>query len=247
MPRFHKQYAEDKQVWKDSKWGLFRQRCLAQLTRMNLVPSPEPIPIFGTSLLEDKTVGSYMGKLRGFVNDFLLPNPQYDDSLVLFYPYTPKSSVTCSALAISHFTLSKFGTRGQPLKDFHDNPVLDNQGNPMLCLGGWKDPDNCFQLRSALRQVHVKAHDLVTDYTDLCEACFLLHEDDPTSGPCDSHPQFKRTRRLGNPSNTSLVADTHALIYQTYYHDKGGDQVWLFALVLARAKRAVGHGGVLLL
>ena len=75
MPRFPKQYSHDKQVWKDSNWELFQQRCSAQLTRMNLPSSQTRIPILGTSVLEDRSVGSYMGKLRGFVNDFLLPNP----------------------------------------------------------------------------------------------------------------------------------------------------------------------------
>jgi len=171
MPQFLKQHSHDKQVWKDSNWAVFRQRCLDQLTSMNLAPTTELISFLGTSVLEPKTVGSHMGKLRGFVNDFLLPNPQCDDSLVLFCPNTPKSSVSCSAVALSHCMLSRFGARNQPLKDFHNQPVLDNNGNPMLCLGGWKDPDNCFQLRSAIRQVHVKAHDLVTDCGKLGPLC----------------------------------------------------------------------------
>lgn len=98
---------------------LFKTRCEAQLEKMNVRATTEAIPILGTSVLCPKTVhGQYIPKLRAFVG-FLLDNPQFDDSLIIFYPYTPKGIVTCQDVAVSLFLLSKTGRKGSPLKDLH--------------------------------------------------------------------------------------------------------------------------------
>ena len=97
----------------------FQTRCEAQLKRMNIKATTEALPILGTSVLCLKTVhGQYIPKLRAFVG-FLLDNPQFDESLIIFYPYTPKGIVTCQDIAVSLFLLSKTGPRGSLLKDIH--------------------------------------------------------------------------------------------------------------------------------
>ena len=93
----------------------FNRCCLNALQKMNLQPTETGLPILGTSVLSEKTsVPTYLAKLHAFLQ-FLLVNPQYDDSLVLFYPYTPKGTVTCDEKAICHFLLSKFGEKGKLL------------------------------------------------------------------------------------------------------------------------------------
>ena len=51
----------------------------------------------------------YLAKLRAFVK-FLLANPPFDDSLVVFYPYTPRGDVVhvCHELAVCVFMQSKY-------------------------------------------------------------------------------------------------------------------------------------------
>ena len=115
MP-FRKKYNKS-QIVTDFWLDQFNSRCLAQLQKMNIEPTDTALPILGTTVLEEPTsVPTYMAKIRAFVR-FLLLNPDYDESLVVFYPYTPKGTVTCQEIAVCHFVLSKFREKGEPLKD----------------------------------------------------------------------------------------------------------------------------------
>jgi len=115
MPK--KIYSTPLSVVSMARQNHFDTRCKAQLQKSNLIATTDPFPIFGSAVLETpSSVPTYMAKLRAFVT-FMLDNPQYDDSLILFYPYTPKGTVTCDEKATSHFLLSMFGTKGDPLRD----------------------------------------------------------------------------------------------------------------------------------
>ena len=100
-----------------TKETLFTQRCKDQLQRMNIAEAEEEVPILGTTVLaEPSSVPTYMAKLRGFVA-FLLEVPLFDDSLIIFYPKTPRGIVTVEDKAVSLFLLSKYGKKGDQLKD----------------------------------------------------------------------------------------------------------------------------------
>ena len=96
----------------------FERRCQKALNDNRLKATPDPLPILGSAVLElESSVPTYMSKIRHFVK-FLLDVKLFDDSLLLFYPYTPKGSVTCQDKAVSYFLLSMFGKKGEPLLDF---------------------------------------------------------------------------------------------------------------------------------
>jgi len=89
----------------------------APLEKVSIVPMETAIPILGTSVLQKETsVPTYLARLRAFVS-FLLVHPDYDESLAVFYPFTPKGTVTCQETAVSHFLLSKFAAKGTLLED----------------------------------------------------------------------------------------------------------------------------------
>jgi hypothetical protein len=112
-------YSDDWTLPVREKEQIFNTRCAAELRKRNITATTEKLPILGTRVLGDSTKqGQYIPKLRSLVA-FLLDNPQYDDSLILFYPYTPKGIVTCQDLPVSLFLLSKTGVAGSPLKDIH--------------------------------------------------------------------------------------------------------------------------------
>jgi len=110
----------------------FNRRCQSALLKNKIQAATQPLSILGSAVLEKKTsVPTYMAKIRNFVK-FLLDFPVFDDSLLLFYPYTPKGSVTCEDKAVSYFLLSMHGKQGAPLLDLdvrfmicivHSSPV----------------------------------------------------------------------------------------------------------------------------
>jgi len=59
---------------------------------------------------------TYLAKLRALVK-FFMNFDTYDESLVLFYPYTPKGVISCDDKAISHFLLYEMGAKGSDLVD----------------------------------------------------------------------------------------------------------------------------------
>lgn len=112
-----KKYRDKNSVVTIAHEPLFKLRCEAQLRLMEIEPTTDELPIFGTLNLHEKSIdGQYMPKLRVFVA-FLLDNKEFDDSLVLFYPFSPKGVVTCQDKPVSLCLLSKTGTKGTPLKD----------------------------------------------------------------------------------------------------------------------------------
>jgi len=113
MPNGRKKYNQSLVVT-DRMYDTFNARCVAALEKVSIVPMETAIPILGTSVLQKETsVPTYLARLRAFVS-FLLVHPDYDESLAVFYPFTPKGTVTCQETAVSHFLLSKFEAKARP-------------------------------------------------------------------------------------------------------------------------------------
>jgi len=97
--------------------AMFNHRCKEQLRKMGVTETAQPLPILGTSQLNTgNSVGTCMSKLRAFAK-FMLDFPEFDDSLILLCPKTPKGIVTCSEKAASCFILSACGKKNTPLLD----------------------------------------------------------------------------------------------------------------------------------
>ena len=220
----------------DSQLGEFNQRCCTALKMNILAPATTTMPILGTCVLEKATSApTYLSRIRSFVW-FLLQNPQYDESLPLFYPHTPNVTVTCQETAVADFLISKFAEKGSELTDFQvstdiiifyctilycnhfltnspvlqllqGNPILDKGGQPLKAMGGWNNPDTCDGLKSALSCVHANAHGLKGDYKEKCEQCFAIYKSSG-SGGCIHHHADPRPARTGNVCTSTLVRDT---------------------------------------
>lgn len=93
-------------------------------------------------------------------------------SLILLQEDAPMQF--CPAMSsklIANFIRFKKGKPGDALLDGSGVPVLDRMGNPVLCQGGWNDPENVRQMLSAVGALHA-SRDQRGQYHDRCEACW---------------------------------------------------------------------------
>lgn len=205
---------------------------MAQLTKLGLAPTTTPVPILGTRRLDRKSKDAYLARLRKFIQ-FLLLHPQFDDSLVMFYPYTPKGTVNVEDKAVAAFLLSMFGEKGKPVNDTEGNPILkfDTEGRPitnadgttqqLTAFGGWNDPEICDGFRSALAHVHANAHEMAGEYRNVCAQCKHQYETNNKRG-CTHHESNPRPSRSGNVTLSTLMNDTIAHIKDASNHKVNG-------------------------
>ena len=116
MARSRKQYSSADSVVKTKFEHMFKERCKAQLRKMKCRELPDKCSIFGSVVLDPKSSSQCIGYIRGFVH-FLLDYKGNDDSLLVFYPKTPKGTITVSDQAAAHYLMSRMGKKGEPLLD----------------------------------------------------------------------------------------------------------------------------------
>ena len=94
---------------------------------MKIKPLKQKRPILGTKVLDEKySVPTYLAKLRAFVK-FLLQHPTFNDSLIVFFPYTPKGKAVCEDRAVSMFMISKTLPKGSPVVDMEVSNTFQNR------------------------------------------------------------------------------------------------------------------------
>ncbi|KAF0710254.1 hypothetical protein AaE_012617, partial [Aphanomyces astaci] len=77
-------------------------------------------------------------------------------------------------------------------------PVLDVDGQPVLCDGQWKDPQNMIQLSSAVSAAHKAKGMGQVPYEEQCDACYRLFSDKSLVTGCRHHAGRGRLSRTGN-------------------------------------------------
>lgn len=92
----------------------FNQRCIAALASMHKTPTTQRLELFGSAYITD--LKTYHCRLRPFIK-FMLDYPYFDDSLVVFYPYTPFGVAVVEDRALSHFLLYMFTPYGEQVMD----------------------------------------------------------------------------------------------------------------------------------
>ena len=154
----------------------FNKRCKDALATLGISPMMRPIPILGTRPLDKDSIDTYHARLRAFVS-FLLQHPEYDSSMALFYPYTPKGTVICHELPVFHFLISRCNKKGTPLLGPDDkSPFTNGNGKQYIAMGGWNDPGACDGFRAALRHVITNAHGIDEAYVEPCELCRNVYD-----------------------------------------------------------------------
>jgi hypothetical protein len=159
------------------KLELFNRICLRRLEQRRIAPTTTPIPILGTRPLDtgsrDRIAHSrrtYLARLRKLVV-FLMKNTQYHDSLLVFYPYTPKGMACCEDKAILDFLLCAYTPKGKTVMDMHRDPLVDTSTQaPYTGIGCWNSTCAMDGLISALDHVHSNAHGLHT-YVEAYSQC----------------------------------------------------------------------------
>lgn len=89
------------EVVKNTDWLLFKGRCDKELAKQNLTATgiSHEIPILGS---RNGTRRTYLSRLRMFVK-WLMKYPEFDSSLIMFYPYTPRGYCVVDAAATVAF------------------------------------------------------------------------------------------------------------------------------------------------
>jgi hypothetical protein len=93
--------------------------------------------------------------------------------------------------------------KGTILTDSHKNVVKDVFGEPILCKGGWNDPENVQSFLTAIRCMHDGMNN-TGPYLEPCNACISRRADGESTG-CDDHTTGMFLRQQGNPVDTETV------------------------------------------
>ena len=199
----------------DKLYPAFEKCCLHALNDLKLKPTTRPMPLLGTRPLDRKSTSAYTQRIRKFVA-FALTEGFYD-SLLPFYPFTPKGTVSVDQEAMIAFIYSVYSAKGEPVFDMHEKPVMNARGeSQILGLGSWNDPDILDGLRTAVVHVLKNAHGFGDSYWDKCDACVTAVKNRNFLG-CDYHSP-PRTIRTGNVMCATAVEDTIAYIRMNSSH-----------------------------
>ena len=120
MPR--RKYANDLALVSMRMEAEFERRCKKVLQDKQITPSSTPFQPFGTRVLMGGEE-TYVSRLRAFIQ-FLFVNPQFDDSLAVFYAFTPPMTLTVEAKAVTTFLYSKCAKKGEPLVDAQVSQIV---------------------------------------------------------------------------------------------------------------------------
>ena len=111
--RFRKKYNLS-EIVTDDQLEAFNARCEAVLHSLNITPSEESFPLFGSAVLMARD--RYLSFVRSFVK-FLMAYPFFDETLCVLYPHTPRGAIVMEEKAISHFILYQYTPPGDPVID----------------------------------------------------------------------------------------------------------------------------------
>ena len=211
----------------------FNIRCAEVYKKLDVEANqPEDVSLdyFGTRSLDVQTTQHYYASLRKFIK-FLLSNPYFDESLVVFSPKTPAGTIAVQADAVRCFILAAFTPAGELVFDQNKQQVFfphkeGTAAQPVLGIPGqrWKDPGNCNGFRAALEHIHCNHNGWKNiEYCELCPECCRLFESGDKGG-CKKHPVRCNVRR-GNVAKSTKVADTIAFINRTSDHETQGANI----------------------
>ncbi|RHY80020.1 hypothetical protein DYB26_010800 [Aphanomyces astaci] len=133
-----------------------------ELAKHDLLLSPNQQQVFGSRVLEPHSQRVYKKHYRGLWYFFGLIG-DYTSLLILRHD-CPQHAPAMSVKSLCAYLKYKTGAIGTILHYDDGLPVLDVDGQPVLCDGQWKDPQNMIQLSSALvniRRYLLAANDLL--------------------------------------------------------------------------------------
>lgn len=217
----------------------FNSRCEAVWKDLGISPEEnEDLHFLGTRVLdpcEGSSKTHYYSRLRKFIK-FLLKNKFYDDSLIFFHPRTPKDTIAVEDKPVQRFLLALYTKKGEEVPDPRtvnsdkEEPLLFPNGNPVLGIGDWNDPDNCNSFRAALDHMHTNRCTWKnTPYEEQCPQCLEQYDRLEAEGKlsipgCRNHP-IRRIKRIGNVAKSTLVGDTILFIHRFVSWTTGGSNV----------------------
>ena len=191
-------------VVKDKFYDVFKERCDSALEKIGLHPENEPVPLLGSRPLDGLSTSACTSRIHKFVSFCIVEG--YDESLLPFYPFTPKGTVSAEERAMVAFLHTMFTPIDEPVVDMHDNPIVNPSGKQIRGLGLWKDPEIMDGLRTAVTHALSNTHGHGETFWEPCQNCKNAAAKNDFSG-CQHHSPA-RLVRIGNVMNSVKVRDT---------------------------------------
>ncbi|ETV64125.1 hypothetical protein H257_18942 [Aphanomyces astaci] len=169
---------------------------IMELAKHDLLLSPNQQQIFGSRVLEPHSQRVYKKHYRGLWYFFGIIG-DYTSLLILRHD-CPQHAPAMSVKRLCAYLKYKTGAIGTILHYDDGLPVLDVDGQPVLCDGQWKDPQNMIQLSSAVSAAHKAKGMGQMPYEEQCDACYRLFSDKSLVTGCRHHAGRGRLSRTGN-------------------------------------------------
>ena len=208
-----KQYQRS-EVVKDCQYEKFESICVKELKKLGLQSTDVALPLLGSRPLDPKSRHNYLCCLRRFVA-FCMASGFYE-SLLPFYPYTPKGTVAAEEKAVVGFIFAVYVPVGEPVVDMNDNPLFNAKDEQLKGLGAWKDPEVLDNYRTAMVHVHGNCHGFDNRYWEACPHC-VNNKNNGVFAPCNYHT-FSQTVRSGNVMYATRVKDSIIHIRKNSIH-----------------------------
>ena len=162
--------------------------------------------LYGTKPIKSNSKISYM-KHYAPLFSFLCRIGDYESLLVL-HNRAPRTKIPCmNANSVALYMLFKTGETDQELLHIGaENPVLDVNGDRIICVDQWDDIINVNQFLSAVSAVHntINQGGLYKDHCAECQADLFRVG---TSNGCFNHTGSSLFWRSGNPRSSTVVKD----------------------------------------
>ncbi|RHZ12571.1 hypothetical protein DYB37_010252 [Aphanomyces astaci] len=169
---------------------------IMELAKHDLLLSPNQQQVFGSRVLEPHSQRVYKKHYRGLWYFFGLIG-DYTSLLILRHD-CPQHAPAMSVKSLCAYLKYKTGAIGTILHYDDGLPVLDVDGQPVLCDGQWKDPQNMIQLSSAVSAAHKAKGMGQVPYEEQYDACYRLFSDKSLVTGCRHHAGRGRLSRTGN-------------------------------------------------
>ena len=162
--------------------------------------------LYGAKTIRPNTKQSYMKHYTGFFS-FLCRIGDYESLLVL-HNRAPRTKIPCmNANSVALYMLFKTGEDESVLCNLGtQDPVMDINGESILCVDEWDDIGNVHQFLSAVSAAH-SAINQGGLYKDHCFDCQSELFRTGASNGCFNHTGSSLFWRSGNPRNSSAVRD----------------------------------------
>ena len=155
----------------------------------------------GSKQLADNSIRAYEKHFRS-LNAFLGMIGDYE-SILMLLPKSPSFCPSINAESIYQFVKWKRGKKSERLLSSQGHVVRDVLDEVVYCSEAWSCESNAQTFFGAITCIH-NAFGYFGDYTERCDACVALKDEDNDDTGCMRHKYSPKFWRSGNPVKSIL-------------------------------------------